>query len=288
MKRILIIISIVLLSLIVFVFSCTTKDLHIIADLPYTVREVSGTEITEGSDLLWMVNDAGNASKLYGLNEKGEILKELKIDAKNRDWEELTSDDEGNIYIGDFGNNNNKRKNLAILKIKKEDLDSDETIKVEKIKFHYPEQKEFPPKENEHYFDCEALFYLNDSLYFFTKSRVDDHHGKTTLYKVPAKKGNYEAIKIASYNTSCNSITCWVTSADISPDKTKVALLTPNSILIFTDFKGDNFFSGKLTEIEFEFITQKESICFKDNNTLYLTDEYTFGLGGNLYKYEIK
>lgn len=288
MKKILILFLIVVLFFILFIFSCTTKNLNIIADLPYTVREVSGTEIAKDSDLLWMVNDAGNASKLYGINQKGKILKELNVDAKNRDWEELTSDDKGNLYIGDFGNNENDRKNLAILKIKKEDLNSDKTVKVEKIKFHYPDQKKFPPKKSKHYFDCEALFFLNDSLYFFTKSRVDDNHGKTTLYKVPAKKGNYEAIKIGSYNTSCNSITCWITSADISPDKTKVALLTPNSILIFTDFKSDNFFSGKVTEIEFEFITQKESICFKDNNTIFLTDEYTFGLGGNLYKYKLK
>ena len=271
-----------------FIFSCTTKNLNIIADLPYTIKEVSGTEITNDSDLLWMVNDAGNSSIIYGLNEKGKILKELKIKAKNRDWEDLTSDEEGNLYIGDFGNNDNYRKNLVILKIMREDLNSDKAVKVEKIKFHFPDQKKFPPKKSKHYFDCEALFFLNDSLYFFTKSRVDGNHGKTTLYKVPAKKGNYEAIKIDSYNTSCNSFTCWVTSADISPDKTKVALLTPNSIFIFTDFKGDNFFSGKVTEMKFEFITQKESICFKDNNTLYLTDEYTYGLGGNLYKYKIK
>ncbi len=287
MKRFLFIISLITLCIIFFIFSCTTKNLNIIADLPYTVKEVSGTEITKDSDLLWMVNDAGNSSKIFGLNQKGKIIKELKVNAKNKDWEDLTSDDNGNLYIGDFGNNDNDRKNLSILKIKKEDLDSDKTIEVEKIKFHFPDQKKFPPKKSKQYFDCEALFFLNDSLYFFTKSRVDENHGKTTLYKVPAIKGDYEAIRIASYTANCNIITCWTTSADISPDKTKVALLTPNAILLFTDFDGDNFFSGKVTEIEFEFITQKESICFKDNNTLFITDEYTYGLGGNLYKYKI-
>ena len=288
MKRFLFIISLIALSILLFVFGCTTENLKIIADLPYTVREVSGTETTPDSDLLWMVNDAGNSSIIYGLNDKGKILKELKVNAKNKDWEELTSDDHGNLYIGDFGNNDNNRKNLAILKINKKDLDSDTAIDVEKIKFRFPDQKKFPPKKNNHYFDCEALFFFNDSLYFFTKSRVDDNHGKTTLYKVPAKKGNYEAIKIDSYTASCNTITCWTTSADISPDKTKVALLTPSAILIFTDFKGDNFLSGNVTEIKFEFITQKESICFIDNNTLYVTDEYTYGLGGNLYKYKLE
>ena len=143
MKKFLIIISLVACSFIFFVFSCTTENLKIIADLPYTLREVSGTEITKDSDLLWMVNDAGNSSILYGLDQKGNILKELKINAKNKDWEELTSDDDGNLYIGDFGNNDNDRKNLAILKIKKEDLESDKTVDVEKIKFHYPDQKKF-------------------------------------------------------------------------------------------------------------------------------------------------
>lgn len=240
------------------------------------------------SDLIWMVNDAGNSSILFGINTKGKIIKTVKVNDENNDWEDLASDDNGNLYIGDFGNNKNDRENLTILKIKNGDLNSDTPIGAENISFYYPEQKKFPPKKKKRYFDCEAFFYLNDSLYLFTKSRVAEKHGMTTLYKIPAKPGEHKAIKIDSYQASCDKITCWITSADISPDKTKVALLTPTAVLIFKNFESDNFLSGDVTQIKFDFVTQKESVFFKDDKTLYLADEYTYGLGGNLYKYKIK
>lgn len=278
-----------IIALFVFLnFSCHSQDLKVLADLPSILKEASGAQKTMGSDLIWMINDAGNPPIVYGTDLKGKIVKSLKINAENNDWEELTTDDKGNLYIGDFGNNNNKRTDLVILKIKKEDLESTVPIVTEKISFHYPDQDKFPPKKKKKYFDCEAFFFFNDSLYLFTKSRVDNKHGKTNMYKIPAKSGCHEALKIDTYNTSCNKITCWTTSADISPDKSKVALLTPEALIIFTDFENDEFFNGKMKEYPFEFITQKESVCFKDNDTVYITDEYTFGIGGNLYELELK
>ena len=88
-------------------FSCNTGDLKVIIDLPLTLSEVSGLETDTNTDLLWMVNDSGNKPILYGLNLAGDIIKSIKINAKNRDWEDLTTDPEGNIYIGNFGNNDN-------------------------------------------------------------------------------------------------------------------------------------------------------------------------------------
>jgi len=273
------------LGFLLVIYGCRNNNLKTIANLPELVREVSGTEIVKNHDNFWMINDAGNESILFELNSKGKLVKTIRINATNNDWEELTSDDKGNLYIGDFGNNKNKRQDLCILKIKNEDLKNNDTIGVEYIKFKYPEQKNFPPKKKKFFYDCEAFFYLNDSFYLFTKSRVEGKYGQTTLYKIPAIPGDYTAEKISYYQSNYNNITCWITSADISPDKTKVALLSPSKILLFTNFKDNNFLEGKVTEIKFDFVTQKESLFFKDNNTLYLTDEYAYGLGRNLYQY---
>ena len=38
----------------------------------------------------------------------------IKLKLKNVDWEDLTQDDKGYIYIADTGNNNNKRRELDI------------------------------------------------------------------------------------------------------------------------------------------------------------------------------
>ncbi|WP_452232395.1 hypothetical protein [Lacinutrix sp. MEBiC02595] len=275
------------LILIIFLYaSCGSKEFKSAIDLPSDLNEVSGTEIAVHSDLIWMVNDSGNKPILFGLNTKGEIKKELEIEAKNHDWEDLASDPEGNIYIGDFGNNESKRKNLAILKVSASDLQSDTSVEIERISFKYPEQEKFPPKKKKRYFDCEAFFYSNNSFYLFTKSRVKGDFGKTSLYKIPANAGMHEAEFLGTYS-NCTDLRCWITAADISPDGTKMVLLNQKSVLLFTNFKGNDFFNGTIKEFPFGYESQKEGISFKDNNTVYITDEKAHGAGGNLYEFSL-
>ncbi len=275
------------LILIIFLYaSCSSKEFKSAIDLPSDLKEVSGTEIVVNSDLIWMVNDSGNKPILFGLNTKGEIKKELEIEAKNHDWEDLASDPEGNIYIGDFGNNESKRKNLAILKVNASNLQSDASVAIERISFKYPDQEKFPPKKKKRYFDCEAFFYHNNSFYLFTKSRVKDDFGKTSVYKIPANPGMHEAQLLGTYS-NCSDLRCWITAADISNDGTKMVLLNQKSVLLFTNFKGNDFFSGTIKEFPFSYESQKEGISFKDDNTVYITDEKAHGAGGNVYEFSL-
>lgn len=273
--------SIILLILIFT--SCNSGLLNIKADLPKSLNEVSGTETTTNSSLIWMLNDSGNSSTLYGVSKTGKIKTKIKVKAKNNDWEDLASDDEGNLYIGDFGNNQNKRKNLAVLKIDAHDLNSNKTIKIDRISFCYDNQDKFPPKDKNMHFDCEAFFYFKNNLYLFTKSRVKGNHGKTNLYKIPAKPGNYLAKYMASF-TTCEDLQCWVTAADISDDGKQVVLLTQKGVWLFSNFKADDFFNGTIKTYAFDFESQKEGVCFKNNKTLYITDENAHGGKGNLYE----
>ena len=266
--------------------SCDTGNLTVVADLPKALKEASGIETTTKSDLIWMLNDGGNPPKLYGINTKGNIKKELDINAKNNDWEDLTTDDEGNLYIGDFGNNANKRKNLVILKVSHSDLKNKKNITAERITFEYENQKKFSPKKEKMHFDCEAFLHYNDSLFLFTKSRANKDFGKTNLYKIPAKKGHHKAQLISSFNT-CDEAGCWITSVDINDDTNKIALLTENSVFIFSDFKKNDFFNGKVKRFPFNYNSQKESVCFKNDSTLYITDERTGPKGGNLYEFSL-
>lgn len=270
-----------------FLFSCQNfGQLEMLADLPKVLDEVSGTETIQGSDFIWMLNDSGNQPKLFAVSDEGKILKEIYVKTKNHDWEDLTADQNGNIYIGDFGNNTNKRKNLRILKVDKKYLDK-KNAEVEKIEFEYEDQNKFPPKKKNLFFDAESFFYFKNHLYIFTKSRTKKKYGKTSLYKIPAKKGEHTAKLIGEFDNG-NKTDSWITSADISNDGKKVVLLSQKNILIFTDFKGDNFLSGKVKEIELTHETQKEGICFKDNTTLLITDEKSGGEGGNLYQLKLE
>ena len=76
---------------------------------------------------------------------------------------------------------------------------------------------------------------------------------------------------------------CWVTSAALSPDRSKLVLLDSTSIWLFENFKGDKFFSGDVSRIDLGIVTQKEAITFYDDNTIVFTDEEFKGIGGNAY-----
>ena len=273
---------------ILFLISCRSDsgNLEVVCNLPKPLKEISGIQTMNNSKFIWAVNDGGNKNRIYGLNSKGKIKKVVVVNAENNDWEDLTADDKGNLYIGDFGNNHNKRKNLSILKIKSKDLKNKNKVDVERIQFYFPNQKKFPPKRKEKYFDTESFFFFNDSLYLFTRSRVKGKYGKTSLYKIPAIKGNHSA-KFISEFTFCKDLKCSITSADISSDKKKVVLLTSDTVLQFTDFKNDDFFKGKVTHFPLGHVSQKESVTFKNDSTLYIADELFLGIGRKLYKFKL-
>ena len=54
---------------------------------------------------------------IYYISYTGEIIKKRNIiNSKNKDWEDITKDNKF-LYIGDFGNNLNNRKDLKIYKV---------------------------------------------------------------------------------------------------------------------------------------------------------------------------
>ena len=106
----------VFLILILSQLNCQNPGkLHVVTDMPVSLKEESGIVAFDKTSV-WIVEDSGNHDKIYKVDFNGDILKEFKVkNAKNTDWEDLTKDKKGNLYIGDFGNNYNIRKDLTIL-----------------------------------------------------------------------------------------------------------------------------------------------------------------------------
>ena len=276
-------------TLLVFVFSslsCDTGNLMFVSDLPNQLEEVSGMDYND-SGVIWMHNDSNNKSELYGFDSTGKLHSEIDIESKNRDWEDLAYDIDGNLYIGEFGNNMNERKNLAVLKIVKEDLFNGAEVKPARIKFKYEDQLKFPPDEERFFFDCEALIIKDSMVYVFTKSHIRDRAGVTSLYKFPAKEGSHIARKISSFE-GCKDKDCKITAADYNFNTDQLVLLTHKSVLVFSDFDGDDFFSGEMVELPFNHLSQKEAVCFKNDSTLFITDERSGMHGGNLYEFKLE
>ncbi len=263
------------------------QELIKVSDLPDILNESSGLEITEGGDF-WSHNDDGKPI-LYNFDTAGNIIKALHLRNINKGWEDLARDMHGNIYIGNFGNNYNVRKDLRIYKLPPPETIAGLVTMAEIIKFSYPEQREFPPSYDQLDFDMEAMICYQDSLFLFTKNRTDPFTGYTKVYRLPTQADEHYAELVDSvYLGAGPAVEYWITSADLSPDGKLLALLGHSKIWIFSCFQGSNFFGGRVTIIPLNHFSQKEAVCFANSTTLYLTDEKTlYLLGGSLYRYDL-
>ncbi|TMM59414.1 hypothetical protein FEE95_08295 [Maribacter algarum] len=278
-------------SILVLVFllqSCANHgQLKLIEKLPQKLKENSGI-VSYVDSTAWFIEDNGNSDDIYKTDFKGNIIHQLDVKKeKNNDWEDLSKDKDGNLYIGDFGNNQNDRKNLVIYKAPNPEIEKGKKIPAKKIRFSYPEQQEFPPRRGELFYDAEAFFHSNGYLYIFTKNRANPFTGETFVYRVPDKKGTYEAELVDKIPLCTDWNICQVTSADISPDGKKIVLLSYGKLWIITNFSMDELAKGDIKEIDLGIRTQLESVCFSDNQNLLLSDEQRNGTGGNLYSYTL-
>ena len=239
---------------------------EVITDIALSKKldETSGLEIVNNT--LITINDSGNKPVLFYLDKKGNILNERKLDCcKNNDWESLAAD-KNHIYIADFGNNYDTRKNLSIIKIPiAENINESEIIN-----FSYPEQKKFNTIYRSSQYDAEALISINDNLIIFTKNKLKKI---TEIYSLPKTGGNYQAKKIGSIDTK--SI---VTGADFDK-KTNTLALT--STILFDDYYIQvindfnlNYQNHKIDTYKIPIgKTQVESIKIIDPTTFWITSE---------------
>lgn len=241
-------------------------EIERIGQLPEEVKESSGMAVFE--DLFITHPDSGNPPKLWGVkypfkNDNavhGTLT--LPSNIKNIDWEDLAQDDQDNLFIGDFGNNNHERKNLSIIKFNLL------TNKSENIEFHYPDQTTFPPKKNkDKNYDCEAMFWSKGKLYLFSKNKGNKN---VKVYKLPDQAGSYEAEIIDTLKLPMQ-----ITGADISPDGQFATLLSYGKVLLYcVEFDSEEKLNLSPFHCkQFTRSGQSEAIVFLDEENLLITNE---------------
>jgi hypothetical protein len=261
--------------------SCTQQTTKARFKLPPVLKEVSGLYL-ENEQSFWWLNDGGHAPILYKTNGRGKLCDSIVFSGvTNRDWEDLTADDRGNIYIGDFGNNQNRRRDLRIY------IYHQKSQQLDSILFHYSDQRNFPPKRKDWNFDMEAFFYHNQQLHLFSKNKMEYGNYYCKHYILDAKPGN----QTAHLQDSILLKKRVVTAAAISPDKKTVALLSYDykkqlgifpfssaSVFYFTDFTATEFLGGKMRKKRapsFILATQFESLDFLSDRKLFVASEQT-------------
>jgi len=236
------------------------------------LNENSGIILYQG--YLWTINDSGGKPVLYAVHPKtGKIIQSVSIaNAKNRDWEDIAQDNDY-IYIGDFGNNKQKRKELYIYIIRKQDLSlrQNDDLEAQVISFTYTDIPGSTSRKHRISPDCEAFFAWNDTLYLFSKDR---YSYTTTLYSVPAKPGKYTLKPERIYISDG-----LVTGADISMDGKFIVLSGYKDyipfLIVFYDIQMPHFFSGKISRLEFPDYPdlQTEGIAIQKPEVVFVSSE---------------
>lgn len=256
--------------------------------LPKKLKEVSGIALSQDQKTIWAIEDAGNKNVVYGLDLKGNLIADVLVEnTENNDWEDITKDKNGNIYIGDFGNNENDRQNLSIIKLDLKDGSQTSTKVVQTTKFHYEGQTEFPPKKSNLLYDCEAFVEKDGNFYLFTKNRSKGFDGTFLVFQIPNKEGDFEAKLIGKLKLQGGYSDAAITSATIN-SKDQIVLLTHKNIYLLSGFKTNDFSSAEIQKIPLQHNSQKEAIVFVDDKTLLIADEKDKNEGGNVYRFSLK
>ncbi|MEQ8243998.1 hypothetical protein [Fulvivirga sp.] len=261
-----------------------SSPLKIIAKLPSSLDENSGMTFDSNGNI-WMINDSGNGPFIFKLDTIGNVIGFKKIIyATNFDWEDITIDDDDNLFIADIGNNENLRKKLMVYKINLNDTSS--RLAATTISFSYEDQTAFPPSPDKMNFDAESIIYLRDSLYIFSKNRSEPFDGTVNVYQIPAREGEYSAKLIDQLKLGSDSmLDNWITAAALSNDNKHLVLLSHSKFWLISCFKNNKFSSGEIQEVPLNTFSQKESVSFYNDDAIYLSDEnYRKLTGGNLYK----
>jgi hypothetical protein len=236
------------------------------------LKETSG--LVFWRDALWTHNDSGNDPVIYKVDtSSGEIIQRIRIEgADNVDWEDITQD-EGFIYVGDFGNNKGNRKDLKLYRINKDRIPAtgDAEVRAEVIHFYFSDQETFEEQNRTNNYDCESVVSLGDHLYLFSKNWINQY---TRLYKLPKEPGSYSAEYQATFKADG-----LITGAGLNPQGNRLIFIgykefTP-FVWLFSDFDGDDFFGGESVRADLPHMkdAQTEGIAFTDSVRVMISCE---------------
>lgn len=193
------------------------------------VSELSGLAASPQHDgIVWANSDSGNESEIYALrvNRNGDLRQFSDghwfhtadiVSIRNRDWEDLAFDSEGNLWIADIGNNSCQRNNLTLIKVTEPSPYRNTTAQVQgEFQIEYPDPPSGCANRN-----AESLFFVGTTPYIIDKR--DNSHA----YRVDSLDGNrvntMTRLGPLTPPAGSNSVSN-LTAADLSQDGTRLAV----------------------------------------------------------------
>jgi hypothetical protein len=156
---------------------------------------------------------------LYGITRTGQPKAEFRlVDALLQDWEDIAIDDARHLYVGDIGNNNERRDELAVYQVDEPNpATGGGTMKTTRSwRLRYPGAR----------FDCESLFVWKEYGYVVSKVFKD---ARAEIYRFPLAESR---VPLTLELVAQTKIESPVTGADISADGRLLALVAKSGAFV--------------------------------------------------------
>ncbi|PID58388.1 MAG: hypothetical protein CR986_07725 [Ignavibacteriae bacterium] len=261
------------------------------------ISEASGiTESKTNPGILWVHNDSGNKSKIYGIDTNGVTKVVITLNGiTNRDWEDIAvgpglKDGKSYIFIGDIGDNAAKYDLKYIYIIEEPELNLDSSVenitidneKISKVTFKYPDGAR----------DSETLLVDPISKNIYTVSKRDSN---VRVYKIEFP---YSLSKTITSEISCNlKLPVYpkpnfypnqLTAGDISADGSGILIKSYLSVFYWKRDTSKSLceaFSSEPDIVEYTVEPQGEAICWFGNNGYFTLSEERNNIPAILYYY---
>jgi hypothetical protein len=254
-----------------------------VADLPPEVFEASGiARDPRQADLFWVHNDSGNDPILYAVDTTGALAGQVAITgATSRDVEDLAVAGcaEGwCVYYADTGDNLAVHDQIYVHRLPLPAIPSDDAVPPDPVSPLMTYVLVFPGGPR----DAESLFVDNarGELGLVTKGR----NGQVELYvadlaTLESVDGPVALNRVGALNVPLgdNVSAQYVTSADLSPDGTRLAVRSYTQLFLFS-WAGSAAFDTLVTPATASLIPalepQGEGVAFTNDGTrMYLASE---------------
>lgn len=249
--------------------------------------EISGLAASHlHEDVLWAHNDGGNPARLYAISRRGRLLAKFDVEgAKNIDWEDIASfEQDGKHYLllADTGDNGGRRKDFFL-----HVFEEPKELKNGHLRPAWTIHARWPDSPR----DCEAAAVdakLGQVL-LISKKRVPPE-----LFSVPLANphgalrearriGRLEGVpqvsdKLRKRDPKFAQLFAQVTAADISPDRSTLAVLTYGSVLFYRRAPNESWADAVARPPEAHdvpMIPQAEALAWSAGGVgLYATGEF--------------
>lgn len=247
------------------------------------VDEASGLAVSpKDGNFLWVINDSGGTTDLHLMGLKGEDRGKVRVEGvQNRDWEDLSSftlDGTGYLLIADTGDNQSKHDSSTLLILKEpplpeagKSLESSASV-MRSIQFQFEGGAT----------DCESVAVDAAGGNILLLSKRSRPPVVYELPLAPSAAGLQIAKRIGTMEVESPvgasiPFSNQPTALDISPDRSKAAVVTYYGAFIFSRAKDERWseaFARKPLALGPHGLPQAESIAFSsDGSSLLVVSE---------------